>query len=229
MNQLNELDLKEIKKENESLKEEIKNIYKDIKKMNFQINKKEDDIKNIMQEKDTIINELNEKLKTQEKMIKENQASIMNLTSKLNEININNLTKNLIDEKKLLLKDIDSKYNELKIISNDISISLNDKINQEINLLNKKNENYITLKVYINNEKKYKDVIFLKQFINNNYLKNFDICDIEIFVDDKRVGLKYKKLSSYNYDKESKNCDKAQEINFILLEPICLYWNFKKE
>ena len=82
----------------DNLKEEIDKLYKQIKEINFNMNKKEDDIKNILTEKDIIIQELNNKLKIQENILKENKNEISFLNNRMDEI-INKFTNNLKENK----------------------------------------------------------------------------------------------------------------------------------
>ena len=56
-----------------------KKINKQIKELNFYINKKEDDLKNIINEKELIIQEMKKKLKEQENKIIINRYETMNL------------------------------------------------------------------------------------------------------------------------------------------------------
>ena len=128
-----------------------------------------------------------------------------------------------------MLNEIQNKYNELKIISNDINNQLTNKIDNEINAIKEENENYITLKVNIDKENIGKDITFLKQKNNFPDYNNFEINDLEIFIDDKIIPLKYNKLSSYKKNEESKDCEEAQYLSYLLKTSNYFYWNFATE
>jgi len=133
---------------------------------------------------------LSNELLNHEKVIKNNKTEIVQLKNKINEIKdkfnnelnekenkINNYINN---EKGKICNNIDNKYNELKLISDNIYNQL------------KKNDNFIIVTVYIDFENVGKDIIFLRQCKINYLGSNFDVDDIEIFVDNFKVPVKYK-------------------------------------
>jgi surface protein len=85
---------------------------------------------------------------------------------------------------------------------------------------------YIILKVEINNKEIGKDIIYLNQNNEYNFYKNFEINDIIVIVDDKISDVKYRKISEYKYDENSKNCEIAQEIYYNLKTPHYFFLNF---
>ena len=219
-------------KDLEKLNVEIQNMKMLINELSLKMNKKEDDIKNIINEKDNIIKEMNIQLLNQEKenknkllilnnkideiyeKLKLNDNMIYNLKNKNNEA-INDIKNIFVNEKNALIKRIDDKYEEIKQINQNISNVLKN----EINLLKVKDENYIILKVKINNKEIGKDITYLNQINLYNFYKNFEINDIIVFADDKISEVKYRKISEYEYDENSKNCEKAQQIYYNLYTP----------
>ena len=72
------------------------------------------------------------------------------------------------------------------------------------------------------------NIIFLKQCKIHQYFNNFELNDINVIIDDKIVDLKYNYIGGYEYDKNSKDCDKAQNIYYELFTPYYFYYNFSK-
>ena len=125
----------------------------------------------------------------------------------------------------------ENKVNEYvipNINQNIINNQLIKQLSEEVNELNKKNiDNYITLTVLINNNDIGKDIIFINQCNICDYNKNFEFNDIEIIIDKEIISLKYKNnKTSFEYNKESKNCEEAQKINYKLNKEFSFYWNF---
>ena len=142
-------------------------------------------------------------------------------------------------EEKVIIKIVDDKIKEIeKNKMNDIE-NVQKIINEnlkEINgikqKINKKEnnsiDNYIIFKVAINGENKNKDIrLFNQSSIYKNY-NNFEIGDIEIMIDEKPIPIKYKYHTNFEYDKESKNCEKSQRIEYNLFQNFEFYWNFEK-
>ena len=228
-----------------SFKKEITRLNNEIKEINLKINKKEDDIKNILNEKDIMIKGLNNKILEQEIIIQENRNIILNLNKKIEEVdhkfmneliekdnkineNINDINNNILKDKKYLLNELDNKCNELKIMGDNINNQLTGKINDEINLLKEKNDNYITLKINIEKSDIGKKIKLLNQCKIYKYFNNFELNDIIIIIDDNIINLQYDYIDEYKYDEESKNCDKAQRIYFELETPLYFYYEFSK-
>ena len=229
-------------KEFEKLHVEIQNMKRLINELTLKINKKEDDIKNIINEKDNIIKEMNIKLLNQEK---ENKNELLKLNNKIDEIyeklnindnminniknenneTINYINNNILEKHNDLSKRIDDKYEEIKQINQKV----NNALKNEINLLKVKDENYIILKVKINNKEIGKDITYLNQNNEYNFYKNFEINDIIVIVDDNISDVKYRKISEYKYDENSKNCEKAQQIYYNLKTPHYFFLNFSKK
>ncbi len=139
---------------------------------------------------------------------------INNIKNENNET-INYINNNIVEKHNDLSKRIDDKYEEIKQINQKV----NNALKNEINLLKVKDENYIILKVKINNKEIGKDITYLNQNNEYNFYKNFEINDIIVIVDDKISDVKYRKISEYKYDENSKNCEKAQQIYYNLKTP----------
>ena len=226
---------------------EIQNINKNIKEINLKINKKEDDLKNIINEKDNTIQEITKKLLKQEYIIKENKKEISNLYNKLEElINIftnmfkenenkvelmeKNLNYNIKNEKDNIFKEISNKYDKLNLMTDNIKKELVNKLKDNINQLNKKKENYITMKILVNKNDINKDIILINQGNIYKYYQNFECDDIDIYIDNELVLKKYKNVhGEFNYDEDSKNCRESQYISYELNKLYSFYWNFSSE
>ena len=214
---------------------DIKRINKNIKELSLNMNKKEDDLKNIINEKDNEIKEINKKLLEQENIIKENQKQISNLYNKIEEIinlfnykfkenenKIDLIKDNVKNEKDNIFKEIDNKYDELQIMTNNLK--------NDFNEINKKNENYIIIKVLVKKDDINKDIIFINQCNIYKYYQNFELNDIDIIIDNEYSQKKYKNIhSEYKYDENSKNCEKSQYLSYELNKLYSFYCNFTNE
>ena len=168
-----------------------------------------------------------------------------------NEFNIDeneykNKIKQLEEEIYKKLEELNKKLDNIKIyleqfqnnIINNKNKTLIKILYDEINLLKKNNNNYITVKVNIKKEEIGKDIVFLRQKVVFKYICNFERDDIEIFIDGENVPIKYK-----NINKDEDDEDNLQE-NFNLcsgiwttvqnnednIEKDCIYyWNFSNE
>ena len=201
---------------------EIQNINKNLNELSLKLNKKEDDLKNIINEKDNEIKEINKKLLEQEDIKEKNKKEISNLYNKIEEIinlfnnkfkenenEVNLIKDNVKNEKDIIFKEIDNKYDELQIMTNNLK--------NEFNEVNKKNENYITMKVLVNNDDINKDIILINQCNIYKYYQNFELNDIDIIIDNEYAQKKYKNIhGEYKYDEESKNCEKSQFLSYQL-------------
>jgi len=230
-------------KEKIKMDTEIQNINKNIRELSLKVNKKEDDLLNIINEKDNEIIKINEKLLEQENIIKENRKEISNLYNKMEEIinlffnknkeNENNfdlIKDNIKNEKDNIFKEISSKYDELQTMTNNIKNEITYKLEDEIYKINKKNENYITMKVLVNNDDINKDIILINQCNIYKYYQNFELNDIDILIDNEYVAKKYKNIhDEFKYDEQSKNCEKSQRLSYELNKLYCFYWNFSNE
>ena len=219
------------KKENyEDIRNEIEVIKKKMKEMYMIMNMKEDDIKNIINEKDMIINYLNERISKQEKIIFKNKNEISSLNQQIKQLNsifteelnkkenkIILLEDRLSNIQDYLLKEIDNKYNQLNIDNKDIKKKLQNKIN--------KNDNYINLKLLIEEKDINTDIIFLRQFKSYKYNFNFEPGDIDIVIDDENIPPTYK--SSYE-NEDKKEPDAPKNIYNELNQKFKFYWNFSK-
>ena len=131
---------------------------------------------------------------------------------------INNI-KNKIEDKEYFK----NKINENEVIKN---------VNQQINLIKEKiKDNYIILKMQINKEDIEADIRIINQCLNYNYLKNFELDDIDIEINNEKIPIKYTCDSSdnlYNDNSES-SCGGYSDIYNTLTTKYLFYWNFMNE
>ena len=211
---------------------EIQRINKNMKELSLTINKKEDDLLNIINEKDNEIKEINKKLLEQEEKNKKEISSLYNKIEEIinlfnnkfkeNEYKVNLIKDNVKNEKDNIFKEIDNKYDELQ--------KMNNNIKKEFDEITKKSENYITMKVLVNNDDINKDIILINQCNIYNYYKNFELNDIDILIDNEYAQKKYKNINGeYKYDEKSKNCEQSQLLSYQLNKLYYFYWNFTNE
>ena len=132
---------------------------------------------------------------------------------------------------------------ENKIISkaNELVKNKEGKINEQINMLKKQldeninyinniksnsNNNYIILQVKIDEDDLNKDITLLHQIETYKYYCNFERDDIEVFIDNQIVNIKYKNEDDFEYDEKSENCELSQKIEYNLNMEYKYYWNF---
>ena len=137
----------------------------------------------------------------------------------------------------------ESTSTENKIISkaNELVKNKEGKINKQINILQKQldeninnindiksnNNNYIILQVKIDENDLNKDIRLFNQVRTYKYYCNFERDDIEVFINNQIVNIKYKNMNSdFKYDEKSKNCELAQKIEHNLNIEYEYYWNF---
>ena len=110
----------------------------------------------------------------------------------LNEISKNqkkneNIENNIMKKVKEIVNNKEDKINN-KI--NILQQQLNDNINN-INNINLNNNNYIILQVKIDEKDLNKDITLLNQVRTYKYYCNFEKDDIEVFIDNQIVNIKY--------------------------------------
>ena len=152
----------------------------------------------------------------------------------LSKYNLNNISKN-----NNVNKEQNSVNKEKKVFDNK-----EDKINKEIILLQKQlkenieylnkmkpdKNNYITLQVKIDKNNINKDIILFNQVRTYKYFCNFERDDIETIIDNEMVSINFKNsYKDFKCDKDSKNCEKSQEIYYNLNIKYKYYWNFHTE
>ena len=104
-------------------------------------------------------------------------------------------------------------------------------MNENINYLNElksnNTNNYIILQIKIDEKDLNKDIRLFNQVRTYKYFCNFEKDDIEVIIDNQIVNIKYKnKYGDFKYNKKSKNCELAQQIEYNLNPRYEYYWNF---
>ena len=136
----------------------------------------------------------------------------------------------------------ESTSTENKIISkaNELVKNKEGKINKQINILQKQldeninnindiksnNNNYIILQVKIDENDLNKDITLFNQVRTYKYYCNFERDDIEVFINNQIVNIKYKNMNGDFKNEKSKNCELAQKIEHNLNSRYEYYWNF---
>ena len=201
----------------------IENNYKELYNKYEELKiKKEDDIKNIV--KETIFNN------DIQKKLFENMENML-----LSKYNLNNIPKNNNQNDNDIENNIINKVNEVvknkeDNINKQINIiqkQLNDNVEYLNNIKSNINNNYIILQVKIDEKDLNKDIRLFNQVRTYKYYCNFERDDIEVFINNQIVNIKYKNMNSdFKYDEKSKNCELAQQIVYNLNSRYEYYWNF---
>ena len=116
-------------------------------------------------------------------------------------------------ENKIISKANEFVKNKEGIINNHINM-LQKQLNENINYINdikSNNNNYIILQVKIDEKDLNSDIRLLNQARTYKYYCNFERDDIEVFIDNQIVNIKYK-----NRNKISKNHELSQKIEYNL-------------
>ena len=122
---------------------------------------------------------------------------------------------------------VNNKENKINNQINIIQKQLNENINYLNNIKSNNNNNYIILQVKIDEKNLNKDIRLFNQVETYKYYCNFERDDIEVFINNQIVNIKYKnKYSDYKYDENSKNCELSQNIKYNLNIKYYYYWNF---
>ena len=220
----------EIKGEIENLKlkskmneEEKNNIIKDIKE-DIDISEKIKEILKDKEIKDILFKEFEKEI-SKNYMKKDEEVE-----KKVNEL-INEKYSNKNGDVDKKMKEINKKIKEInENIKNEINKNINE--NEIIKQLNEKNkDNYITLKIEIDEEEEGKDIIIINQCSTYKLFKNFEIDDIEVQIDGEIIPIKYKNSSKYfRYKDKSVDSGKAKKLYKDLSENnYSFYWNFPKK
>jgi len=89
------------------------------------------------------------------------------------------------------------------------------------------NNNFILLKITINNDNINEKIRFLNQERTYKYFYNFERDDIEVIIDDQIIPIKYENRNGeFNSNKDSSKCSKRLEYN--LETKYYFYWTFEK-
>ena len=151
--------------------------------------------------------------------IKKIEEKINNESKDLNEIKsrLINLGNNYISKSSL-----DSEIQNNELIKN---------ISENINAIKKNtNNNYIELKIKINNEQIGKGIKILQQFNTYKYSHNFERDDLELYIDGENSSLDiFENNKKFKEEEKSKNCNKAQIIEYNLTNAYNYYYKFITE
>ena len=177
-------------------------------------NNVENSIEKLIDEKLKNSNEKNliEKLKTK---IEEKIEEIKNIKSTIEKIENNNYLKEKINE--FFIPTINNNIKENQIIK---------KLTEDVNLLKKTNENFIILKIKIDEKNLGKKINLLNQKKTYKYFNNFELDDIEIIIDNEKFAYKIYNENDFEFNKESENCKIAQKINYELNKKYDFNWIF---
>jgi surface protein len=165
-----------------------------------------------------------------------------NVLEDINNLNDNNIFKDKADIKKInediiylkkcikehieeMIK-IKSSFKRLEDLYN--SISKNNKNNQNNQLINNNNSNnYIELELLISDDDIGNDIIFLNQWDNYKYLKNFEPEDIDIIIYGEKVPIKYKDVNNKLNEDDINEIDK--NATELLNTKYSFYYNFTRK
>lgn len=180
---------------------------------------KKDDIKNIIKEiildKDIklfLLEEIEQKI-----VSKYNLNNVSTVKSEIFENNITTKIENIVNNKTVQLNN--------QIVN--IEKQLKENINYLNNINTNCNHNYIILQVKIDKNNRNKNIRLFRQAKTYNFNCNFERDDIEVIIDEQMVPINYKNINGdFEYDKESKNCEKSQYIAHNLNKCYEFYWNF---
>ena len=100
------------------------------------------------------------------------------------------------------------------------------KLNEDVNLLKKTNENFIILKIKIDEKNLGKKINLLNQKKTYKFFNNFELDDIEITIDNEKIAFKIYNENDFEFNKESENCKIAQKINYELNKKYDFNWIF---
>ena len=185
--------------------------------------KKEDDIRNIV--KETIFNN------DIQKKLFENMENMLLSKYNLNDIPKNNdqnqndnIENNIMNKvNKIVKKKEDNINKQINILQK----QLNDNVEYLNNIKSNINNNYFILQVKIDEKDLNKDIRLFNQVRTYKYYCNFERDDIEVFINNQIVNIKYKNMNGdFKYDEKSKNCELAQKIEHNLNPRYGYYLNF---
>ena len=200
----------------------IENNYKDLFNKYEELKiKKDEDIKKIVKETlfdDDIQKKLFEKM---ENMFL-SKYNLNNIHEKQNQND--NIDNNIINKINEVVYNKEDKINKQIDI---IQKQLNENINYLNELKSNNTNNYIILQIKIDEKDLNKDIRLFNQVRTYKYFCNFEKDDIEVIIDNQIVNIKYKnKYGDFKYNKKSKNCELAQQIEYNLNPRYEYYWNF---
>ena len=148
----------------------------------------------------------------------------LNNIPKNNNQNDNDIENNIINKVNEVVKNKEDNINKQ---INIIQKQLNDNVEYLNNIKSNINNNYIILQVKIDEKDLNKDITLFNQVRTYKYYCNFERDDIEVFINNQIVNIKYKnRYKDFKYDEKSKNCELAQQIEYNLNILYEYYWNF---
>ena len=215
--------------ENNELEDRInklENDYKDLYNKYEELKiKKEDEIKNIV--KETLLDkDLKLSLFEDIEQLFLEKYNLNNIPKVKNQNQNNNTANNIVNKVNEAVK---SKKDKINNKINSFKQQLNGNIKYITNIKSNINNNYIILQVEIDEEDLNKDIRLFNQVETYKYYCNFEREDIEVFIDDQIVNIKYKNSEwkgDFKYDEKSKNCELSQKLAYNLSMEYEYYWNF---
>ena len=194
---------KKEKKEESNTLTDIENTVKKIAKT--EINKKVDEKK------------FNEKIKDIEDKINKKANEINKIKSSLDNLGNKYMSKSSFDSQ------IEENIKNNQLIKN-ISENLNSIKN------NTNNDNYIEIKINIDNNKIGENIKIFQQSNLYKYLFNFEKNDIEVIVDGENTSIDiFERSKEFKEEEKSKDCYKAQKIEYNLETGYEYFLKFKNE
>ena len=230
-------ELKKIKNNDVDLKEKIKEVFqdKDMKmklyeefeqimcsKFNLTKEKKED-------KKGETYNSSNIENTVKEIIKNEFGEKVNNIENKLNErINDLNQIKSSLDYVGNDFKSKSNYYSEIdKYIQSNETLK---KITENINSLKNGDNNNNFIEIKINVKEKSKKIKFIQQTKTYKYFYNFERDDIELLIDGEKASLlNFERYKEFEEEEKSKNCYKAQKIEYNLENGFYFYLYFHTE
>ena len=225
------LKLKDIDAKYRDIKEELNKL------KNQSILNKEDKKKIIKEIKEDLnINEcIKEVLKDKEIkdiLFKEFEERLSNIYIKKDEKKADNKLFNENIEKSIN-KIIDNKYIPFENKFNENFNKIKENIINNIKEINNIKDNYITLKIKINKEDINKDIIIINQCSTYKLFKNFELDDINIYINNQLIPIKYKNIiyddRLCRFDSKSIDSEIAQKIYNEINNNYSFYYNFSTE
>ena len=246
--ELMQSDYKNLAKEIEELKK-IKNNDLDLKGKMKEILQDKDIKMKLYEEFEQIICSKFRLTSETKKDKKEESNTLTNIETTIKKITQSEINKK-VDEKKFneKIKDIEDKINKRKNEINKIKSSLDNlgkkyisksssdsKIEENIknNQLiknNINNNNYIEIKINIDNNNCVQNIKILQQSKLYKYLFNFEKNDIEVIVDGENTSIDiFERSKEFKEEEKSKDCNKAQKIEYNLETGYDYFLKFKNE
>ena len=206
-------------------KEDKKKIIKEIKD-ELNINEYIKEIIKSKEIKDILFNEFEERL---------SNIYIKKEDNKLNNENIEKSINKIINDKCISKVDENKYNNNINRIKEDINNNIKE-INEIKNNIKENNkDNYITMKIKINKEDINKDIIIINQCSTYKLFKNFELDDINIYINNQLIPIKYKHMKDLNkdgifgYQGKLIDSEESQKIYNELINNYSYYYNCSNE